>query len=173
MADELEDDVDELVEGLEPKKTSGKKIVVIAGIVIVLLIAVGVFFLFGGEEHPAEDPEMMQETTQQTQKSNAPIFTDPPMEFMVNLNSNNRKATFLSINIRFQFESEGDKAAVHPDREPLVRDILNTFLRELREEDLQGTSGAFRLKEEMLRRVNNALAPIRVVDVLLDQYLVQ
>ena len=46
-------------------------------------------------------------------------------------------------------------------------------LRELRVEDLKGSEGVLRLKEELLRRVNASAAPYKVRDVLLKQMIVQ
>jgi flagellar FliL protein len=46
-------------------------------------------------------------------------------------------------------------------------------LRELRPEDFEGSTGMFRLKEELLRRINIAVAPIEVHDVLFNEVIVQ
>ena len=46
-------------------------------------------------------------------------------------------------------------------------------LRELRLDDLKGSAGVLRLKEELLRRVNVAAAPYKVRDVLLKEMIVQ
>ena len=45
--------------------------------------------------------------------------------------------------------------------------------RELRKEDLNGSQGVFRLKEELLMRINSSAAPIKVNDVLFKEMLVQ
>ncbi len=46
-------------------------------------------------------------------------------------------------------------------------------MRELRLEDLGGSAGLFRLKEELLFRVNRAVEPVRVTDILFREMLVQ
>jgi flagellar FliL protein len=46
-------------------------------------------------------------------------------------------------------------------------------MRELRAADLQGSAGLFRLKEELQRRVNIAVYPARVDDVLFKNVIVQ
>jgi flagellar FliL protein len=56
---------------------------------------------------------------------------------------------------------------------PRVKDELQAHLRELRLEDLNGSEGVMRLKEELLRRVNVAAAPYKVRDVLLKDMIVQ
>ncbi|HMH98365.1 MAG TPA: flagellar basal body-associated FliL family protein, partial [Bradyrhizobium sp.] len=54
-----------------------------------------------------------------------------------------------------------------------VTDIFTTYLRELRPADLTGSAGLFRLKEELTRRVNTAIAPSQVNAVLFKEIVVQ
>jgi flagellar protein FliL len=56
---------------------------------------------------------------------------------------------------------------------PRIVDQFQGYLRELRMDDLKGSAGVVRLKEELLRRINASAAPYRVRDVLLKQMLVQ
>ncbi|HEX2725898.1 MAG TPA: flagellar basal body-associated FliL family protein, partial [Beijerinckiaceae bacterium] len=56
---------------------------------------------------------------------------------------------------------------------PRVEDSFQTFLRELRASDLEGSGGLYRLREELLRRVNIAVYPTRVDAVLLKEMIVQ
>jgi flagellar FliL protein len=56
---------------------------------------------------------------------------------------------------------------------PRIVDNFQVYLRELRVDDLQGSAGMYRLREELLRRVNLAVRPARVKDVLFKEMLVQ
>lgn len=56
---------------------------------------------------------------------------------------------------------------------PRVLDRFQSFLRELRLSDLSGSSGTYRLRTELLRRVNLAAAPVQVRAVLIEEMLVQ
>ena len=47
------------------------------------------------------------------------------------------------------------------------------YLRELRPSDLDGSAGLYRLKEELTRRVNAAIAPSRINAVLFKEIVVQ
>ena len=47
------------------------------------------------------------------------------------------------------------------------------YLRELRVDDLHGSAGIYRLKEELLRRVSVAAYPVLIRDVLFKEMLVQ
>jgi flagellar FliL protein len=56
---------------------------------------------------------------------------------------------------------------------PRIVDQFQSYLRELRVDDLRGSAGVMRLKEELLRRINVAAAPFSVRDVLLKEMIVQ
>jgi flagellar FliL protein len=56
---------------------------------------------------------------------------------------------------------------------PRVMDAFQTYLRELRATDLDGSAGLYRLKEELTRRVNAAIAPSRINAVLFKEIVVQ
>jgi flagellar FliL protein len=56
---------------------------------------------------------------------------------------------------------------------PRVSDVFQTYLRELRAGDLSGSAGLFRLKEELTRRVNVAVAPQQVSAVLFKEIMIQ
>jgi flagellar protein FliL len=56
---------------------------------------------------------------------------------------------------------------------PRIIDNFQVYLRELRVEDLKGSAGMYRLREELLLRVNAAVAPAKINDVLFKEMLVQ
>ena len=56
---------------------------------------------------------------------------------------------------------------------PRVMDAFQTYLRELRATDLDGSAGLYRLKEELTRRVNAAVSPNRINAVLFKEIVVQ
>jgi flagellar FliL protein len=56
---------------------------------------------------------------------------------------------------------------------PRLKDQLQTFLRELRVEDLSGSAGSYRLRLELLKRFNLVLAPAKVDAVLIEGILIQ
>ena len=56
---------------------------------------------------------------------------------------------------------------------PRVIDHFQVYLRELRVDDLHGSAGVYRLKEELLRRVSAAAHPVEVRDVLFKDMLIQ
>jgi flagellar FliL protein len=56
---------------------------------------------------------------------------------------------------------------------PRVLDLFQVYLRELRAQDLEGSQGIYRLKEELLKRINLAVHPSRVNRILFKEIIVQ
>ena len=99
------------------------------------------------------------------------LFHDLP-EVLVNLNTAGRKSQFLKMKVSLEVASEQDKLIIDAVKDR-VMDNFQVYLRELRIEDLQGSAGMYRLREELLRRVRAATAPAKVRDVLFKEMLVQ
>lgn len=179
MADEIEDleDDEELSDeesedGLKRKKFTGKKIILfVAAPLLVIGLGVGAAFflgLFSSDTEVAEHGEDAE--THEVDVSDV-VFYDLP-EILVTLNGGERATNYLKIRVALELE---DKDAV-PRLEALLPRILDNFqvyLRELRIEDINGSAGLFRLKEELLVRVNTAVQPTRINDVLFKEMLVQ
>lgn len=60
-----------------------------------------------------------------------------------------------------------------PEIMPRLKDQLNAFLRELRVEDLSGSTGTWRLRRELLTRFNTLLDPQKIDAVLVESMLIQ
>jgi flagellar FliL protein len=56
---------------------------------------------------------------------------------------------------------------------PRLQDLFQTYLREMRPEELRGSAGTYRLREELIARANLAAAPAQISDVLFTQMLIQ
>ena len=88
-----------------------------------------------------------------------------------NKNSGER-VQYLKVKVVLEVKEEKQVEAIKPTM-PRVTDIFQTYLRELRPSDLNGSAGLFRLKEELTRRVNVAIAPDQVNAVLFKEIVVQ
>ena len=90
----------------------------------------------------------------------------------VNLSSESGRAEYLQLDITLEV---GDAAMIDiiAPRLPRVMDAFQIYLRELRRDDLEGSAGVYRLKEELLRRINIAVQPAVVDDILFQNLLVQ
>jgi flagellar FliL protein len=101
-----------------------------------------------------------------------PAFLDLP-DTLVNLsNTGNERPQYLKVKIVLELPDQAMVAQVQPVL-PRVMDSFQTYLRELRPTDLDGSAGLYRLKEELTRRVNNAITPNRVNAVLFKEIVVQ
>lgn len=174
-AEEETDGGEEEGEGGGSKKLSGKRLVMFIALPILLLggIGAGVFFsgladpLLGKEQVEGEGADAEEEVVEQ----GPPVYFDLP-QMLVNLNSTGRKSNFLKIVVSLELPSEEDVYRLE-EVMPRVVDNFQVYLRELRVEDLRGSSGLYRLREELLLRVNTAIQPAHVNDVLFKEMLVQ
>jgi len=179
LDEEQEDDEDlEDEDGEEGGKPGGtKKVLLIVG--VVLLLAVGGFAAayFTGLIDPViawitgGDAQKDDEEVKERVRSVDVVFF-PLEDVIVNLNTGGRKSSFLKIKISLELENLGDIKRVETVM-PRIMDNFQAYLRELRIEDLKGAAGMYRLREELLSRVNTAVAPLKVHDVLFKEMLVQ
>ena len=97
----------------------------------------------------------------------------PIPDMIVNLsNDGSGQAHLLRLSVQLELANEQDKVLVESVL-PRVKDQFQTYLRELRVEDLRGSKGIYRLQIELLSRVNTAAYPVKVRDVLFDEIIVQ
>jgi flagellar protein FliL len=100
------------------------------------------------------------------------VFVDLP-EVLVNLsNTGSDRTQYLKVRVVLELPDQMLMAQIQPVM-PRVLDTFQTYLRELRPTDLDGSSGLYRLKEELTRRVNAAIAPNKVTAVLFKEIVVQ
>tara|TARA_R110002012_G_scaffold41259_9_gene113072 strand:- start:4154 stop:4693 length:540 start_codon:yes stop_codon:yes gene_type:complete len=179
MAEEGEvvEDGGEDGEDVASRKLSPKKIILFVLLPLLLLVGAGagaaiMLGMLGGEEPPPEVVQGEAAAPVVEEKSSAQaIFFEVP-DLIVNLNTNSRKTAFLKIKIALEVGDPADVDVVNQNL-PRIVDNFQVYLRELRVDDLQGSAGMYRLREELLRRVNLAVRPARVKDVLFKEMLVQ
>jgi len=82
------------------------------------------------------------------------------------------RVQYLKVRVVLEVKEEKQVEAIKPTM-PRVTDIFQTYMRELRPVDLNGSAGLFRLKEELNRRVNAVVAPSEVNAVLFKEIVVQ
>lgn len=186
MAEDLDDEYDEEPEG-GAKEGGGKKKKLLLLIVLPVLLliggAAGAYFagLLDPLLKPSDAPP--EQAAAPAAAPAAPgqpggvmqvqpaVFYDLP-EMLVDINAGSRKRNFLKLRVSLELGSAADTAAVEAVM-PRIIDNFQVYLRELRLEDLQGAGGIYRLREELLVRVNAAVRPAKVNDVLFKEMLVQ
>ncbi len=158
-------DKEEGAEGEGTEKPSNRKrliIFAVAGLVALLLAGGGAFFVLGGG---AEEDEV--------ETARPAIFVDIP-EMVVNLASepNQDRPRFLKFNVALEVDDPELAASLEPLM-PRIEDTFQVFVRELRPSELEGSAGVYRLREELLRRVNIAVHPAKVDGILFKEVVVQ
>ncbi|WP_159710225.1 flagellar basal body-associated FliL family protein [Geminicoccus flavidas] len=99
------------------------------------------------------------------------IFVDLP-DVLVNLSSDSKRMRFLKLRLAVEVSSQATADTV-VQYTPRIMDSFQLYLRSLTVDDLGGPSALHRLKQEMLARINLALDPGRIDDVLFKEMLVQ
>ena len=138
-------------------------IMVVGGIVALGAAGGGYYFFFDHKTETAAAEPVVK----------PPIFVDMP-DVLVNLSSSggSERTQYLKVKIALELPDEKVQAQIQPVM-PRLLDAFQTYLRELRPNDLDGSAGLYRLKEELTRRVDAAIAPNRINAVLFKEIVVQ
>jgi flagellar protein FliL len=163
MADNEQVEGAEGAEAVPPPKGKLKLIIAAVGLLVILGAGATWFFFFrhSGEEMHAEAPP-----------PKPPSFIEVP-DMLVNLvGAPGERVQYLKVKVVLELKEEKLVEAIKPSM-PRVTDIFQTYLRELRPADINGSAGLFRLKEELTKRVNLAVAPTQVSAVLFKEIVVQ
>ena len=166
-------DAGEPKKGFVKKLLGNRKMLMIAGGALLLVLAGGgagaYFFLFSGND--------AAQTKTADAKPSVPIV--PPQvsffnmpDIVVNIQSADGAPAYLKLSVALELAADDEKPGLQVLM-PRIVDQFQSYLRELRVDDLRGSEGVLRLKEELLRRINVAATPYRVRDVLLKQMIVQ
>lgn len=176
MAEEKEKEEGEKPEGGEapldpPKGKSKKMLILIAAVAGLLLVGGGgaAFFLMSHKNTP-EAGEKQTATTSSDEKAK-PVYYSLG-DLLVNLSGEGKHPNFLKVKISLELADEKDLPLMDSIK-PRIIDNFQVYLRELRVDDLRGSAGMYRLREELLMRVTEAAQPVRVRDVLFQEMLVQ
>ena len=111
--------------------------------------------------------------------ANAPVVTEGDgvyyvklPQMLINFSTDDGRPAFLKLKVTLEAPDEDVAYAVEPEL-PRILDQYQGFLRELRMDDISGSAGTARLRLELLRRVNLAIAPAQMNAVLIEEMLVQ
>ena len=172
-----DDDEDENLEdedGEESDQPGGsKKLLLIIGVVMLLAVGGSAAAYFTGLIDPVIAWITGGEDTEEEQVESEKVVVFFPLEqVIVNLNTGGRQSSFLKINISLELANAVDIPRIETVM-PRIMDNFQVYLRELKIEDLKGAAGMYRLREELLTRINIAAAPAKVNDVLFTEMLVQ
>jgi flagellar FliL protein len=149
------------------KRKLSRKLIIMAAGGLVGMCAIGgggYYFLFAGHAKP--------EAAAAVNQPKPVVFLDMP-DVLVNLSSSGGDRTqYLKVKVTLELPDQAMSTQIQPVM-PRLMDAFQTYLRELRPTDLDGSAGLYRLKEELTRRVNAAIAPGRINAVLFKEIVVQ
>jgi flagellar FliL protein len=149
-----------------PARKGKKKLFIMMAAALLVLGGGGggaYFFLFG-EKHHEEKPAAAV--------VKPPAFVDLP-DVLVNLAaSGDQRSHYLKAKITLEVADQKIAEDIKPVM-PRVMDAFQTYLREMRTSDMEGSAGLYRLRDELTRRVNLAVAPAKINAVLFKEIVVQ
>jgi flagellar FliL protein len=147
-----------------PKSKFSLKLIamVAGGLVLAIGLGTGAYMMFGGSHESKAAVATVKPA----------VFVDLP-EVLVNLsNTGSDRTQYLRVKVVLELPDALLMQQIQPVM-PRIMDTFQTYLRELRPTDLDGSAGLYRLKEELTRRVNVAIAPSKVTAVLFKEIVVQ
>jgi flagellar FliL protein len=176
----------EAAEG-EAKKGLPLKLIIIIAVAAVLVLGGGgtaAFLLLGHKAPAAADAkakpkkEDKKKGDKKDDKSGVQIADGPdgvvfytPPDIVVNMQTADGRPTFLKLKLTLELPDH-DTADTLDANMPRLQDMFQTFMRELRPEDLQGSEGSFALRAEIAKRVNLVIAPAKINSVLIEEMLI-
>ena len=157
-------------EAAPPRKRRGKLLLLVA--LPVLLGAGGAGAWFAGLL-PGKDPHAPAAAAAAAAAAapEKPIFVDMP-DIVANLNAPGRRSSYIKLRSKLEVARATDARALQ-DAMPRLQDLFTTYLREVRPEELRGSAGTYRLREELMARASLAAPPAQVTDVLFVELLLQ
>ncbi|THD58182.1 flagellar basal body-associated FliL family protein [Phenylobacterium sp.] len=177
-------------EGAKPKKKLPMMMLIAGAAALVLVLGGGggaAYFVFlkpkpeaaagkDGKKKPAakkkgdKDKKDDKTAAQVREGPDGVLFYTIP-DVVVNMQTADGRPTFLKLKLTLELPDQATVDELEPNM-PRLQDMFQTFLRELRPEDLSGSQGSFQLRMEILRRVNLVIAPSKANAVLIEEMLI-
>ena len=181
----------EEVEGAKPKNKLSMKLMLIAGAGALVVLGGGggaAYFLFlkpkpaaahaGKDAKKPAKKDKKKEEGKKDDKAAGQVREGPDgvlfytlPDVVVNMQTADGRPTFLKLKLTLELPNQETVEALDPNM-PRMQDMFQTFLRELRPEDLSGSQGSYQLRMEILRRVNLLIAPSKANAVLIEEMLI-
>ena len=162
---------DSAAEADAPKPKGKKKLVLIVGIALVMLAVVGGLGASGMLPFLHHAPPARKKVEVADTVAHEPVFIDLP-EMVVNLDAGPRREVFAKVQCRVEAASAIDGALVTKATSQIT-DMLQTYLRAMRPEELKSGAALYRLKEAFLARAMILVPTARLDDILFQELIVQ
>ena len=160
-------------EAAKPKKHFKTAVVIAPPVLLALIIAA--LWVFGGLPNPfgltKHTSVGSPEKDAKDVGHSASIIIELP-ELVANLNVPGRRPAYIKLKASVELGKAEDQV-VFAAIQPHVMDLFQTYLRELHPEELRGSAGTYRLREELINRINVSIAPGKIVNLLFSELLIQ
>jgi flagellar FliL protein len=158
---------------------SKKKMLLLAVPILLLVIGGGLWFagLIPGTSAKkpastvASNHDAPSAATSAAAVAAPPVFVDVP-EILTNLNVPGKRQSYVKLHAELELPDKADQAVVVAAM-PRIQDLFQTYLRDMRPEELRGSEGSYRLREELIGRAAVAAAPAHISDVLFVEMVIQ
>ena len=172
MAMDEDDNVAELEEeAKQAKSIIGKRLIfILIGLLmtIILIVLAALYFTGVLDDLINPEPQTLEEAAAMRGDNAEDIgYFYPLDEFSVVVQSSSSRPRSLTLKLILELEAESDKLFID-QLLPRVMDSFQVFIRDLRVNELEGSMGIYRVREELLRRINAAISPIKIRDVLFE-----
>ena len=157
------------------------KLIIMIVVPVLILVGggAGAYFMgvFSDEEVEASGEAMAEEVAPEPEEMEPPVmptnvvFVDLP-DLLLNLNVTGKRLRFLKVVTSLEVSSE-EMAEIVRQMTPRILDNLHLYFRSVAPEELAGPDGVYRIKEDLLVRINDTIQPASVRDVLVKEMLVQ
>jgi len=175
----IEEGIDEEEEGGEgapPKKGGSKVLLIVIAVLLLALLGIGGFLMFGskdtaktgGGEAGKQSKEVELEEVQDPLKLGEIVAFEP---FIVNLSGEGGKR-FLKVTMQVEMNKKKLAEEVM-NKMPQMKDMIITVLASKNVDELLTIEGKFRLKEQLLTRINSNLKTGVVKNVYFVEFVIQ
>ncbi len=158
-------------EGEEAPAKRGKMKLIIGALVVLMAVGAGLWFSGILPKMMGAKPKPVAEKAGGKTAEAAPVYVDVP-DIITNLNVPGRRQSYLKLHAKLEVGGPGDVAPVTAAM-PRILDLFQTYLRDMRPEELRGSEGSYRLREELVSRATVAVAPAQVRGVLFQEMVIQ
>lgn len=187
FGDDFDDEDDFESRGSSGGMGGKRLILILLAVLAVIAIVAGVFLsgvlddVVGGDSGPQVETSAAVEAPAGSQsQGGADQPAGPGVEYyelpsiLVNLNSQNNRNSFLRLVVIMEL-GQGSSVSSLENATPKLIDAFQLYLRNLTPQELQGSAGMYRLKEDLIDRATKQLEPfgVNVTDILVKEMLVQ
>jgi flagellar FliL protein len=158
--------------GEAPAKKKSPLVLILAVVVVLVAIGAGLWFTGILPKLLGMGPKVVAgKTAHDPALPDSPTYLDVP-EIITNLNVPGRRQSYLKLHAKLELGSAADVAGATAAM-PRIVDLFQTYLRDMRPEELRGSEGSYRLREELVGRAMVAAAPAQVRNVLFEEMIIQ